>query len=325
MKEQKISVIVPAYNAEETLSATVSSLLTSNLEEPEIIIVDDGSRDGTAEICDRFAEKYENVICIHKPNGGVSSARNAGLDVARGEWIGFVDSDDTVEPDAYSYLIREAEQANAQIAQCAVYLDYEGKSEVLFSPKKTVKVSVSDKHFPKTFATYVSYGCWCKIFKRSVIGDTRFDEGVAIGEDFRFNLDVLAKSGEILICPEPKYHYLQRATSVIHTVTSKNLTAFRTMIKQAELDFKDHTAFKSLISTALLLDASDTASKLVLSGIKDEALFEELRADIRSRTFKVIFGGGISLAQRIKLLLIAYFPGLYRSLLTKYKGKRGKN
>ena len=325
MNEPKISVIVPAYNAEETLPRTISSLLASTLEDMEIIVVDDGSQDNTARICEGFAAKHGNVICIRKANGGVSSARNAGLDVARGEWIGFVDSDDTVEPDAYSYLIREAEQANAQIAQCAVFLDYEDKSEVLFSPEKTLKAAISDKHFSKIFTKYVSYGCWCKIFKRSAIGDTRFDEGTVIGEDLRFNLDTLAKSGEILICPEPKYHYLQRATSVIHTVTPSRISAFRNMIKRAELDFKDCTAFKPVISTAILLDASDVASKLVLSGIKDEALFEELRTDIRSRIFKVIFGGGISLAQRIKLLLIAYFPGLYRSLLTKYKGKRGKD
>ena len=325
MNEPKISVIVPAYNAEETLSATLSSLLASDIPDSEIIIVDDGSRDGTSEICDRFAEKYDNIICIHKKNGGVSSARNAGLDVARGEWIGFIDSDDTVEPDAYSYLIKEAELAGAKIAQCAVYLDYEDKSEILFSPEKPIKAVMSDKHFTKTFMKYVSYGSWCKIFKRSAIGDTRFDEETVIGEDFRFNLDVLVKSGEILICPEPKYHYLQRATSVIHTVNPQRLSAFRTMIKRAELDFKNCTALKPIISTAILLDASDTASKLVLSGIENAALFEELRKDIKSRTFRVIFASGITLGQRLKLLLIAYFPGLYRSLLIKYKGKRGKD
>ena len=142
MSDVKLSVIVPVYNAEATLSATVLSLIELSIEGIEIILVNDGSRDGSAEICDRFAKNHDNVICIHKKNGGVSSARNAGLTAARGEWIGFVDSDDTVERDAYDYLISEAECAQVDIAQFAVYLDSDGKSEITYSPKNSIKANI---------------------------------------------------------------------------------------------------------------------------------------------------------------------------------------
>lgn len=325
MSDVKLSVIVPVYNAEATLSSTVLSLLGSSLDGTQIILVNDGSQDGSAEICDGFARNHDNVICIHKRNGGVSSARNAGLDAAMGEWIGFVDADDTIEPDAYDYLINEAERAQVDIAQFAVYLDSDGKSEITYSPKNPIKANINDKNFCETFMRFISYGSCCKIFKRSAIEGVRFDETTAIGEDLRFNLDMLAKCKEILICPKPMYHYVQLSTSATHTLTRSRLTSFRSMIKRAEIDFSDYPTLRSIIHNAVLLDASDIASKLVLSEIKDESLFGELRADIRSKAAQVIFGSGISIAQRMKLLLIAYLPGLYKRLLIKYKGKRGKN
>ena len=325
MKEYKVSVIIPVYNAEKTLELSVESLLKSSMDSLQIILIDDGSSDASASICDRLAEQNDNITVIHKSNGGVSSARNAGMGAAKGEWIGFLDSDDTVEPDMYEYLIAEAERLGTDIAQCATFIDCNESSEVRFSPKSSLLIRIGDKSFGRLYTKHVSYGSCCKIFRRSAVGEVRFDESTAIGEDMRFNLDMIVKCEKILICPRPMYHYIQHETSATHKVTPKSLTSFRSMIKRAELDFKSHTALKSVICNAILLDASDTASKLVLSEIKDEKLFSELRADIKSKISHVIFGNGIPTAQRAKLLLIAYLPGLYKSLLIKYKGKRGND
>ena len=325
MKEYKVSVIIPVYNAEKTLGLAVESLLKSDTDALQIILTDDGSSDSSASICDKLAAQCDNITVIRKSNGGVASARNAGLDAATGEWIGFLDADDTVEPDMYEHLIAEAEKHSTDIAQCASFIDSNGSSKVVFSPKSSLLISTDDKRFGKLYTKHASYGSCCKIFRRSAIGEVRFDEATAIGEDLRFNLDMIVKCKKILICPKPLYHYLQHSASATHTTTTKNLTSFRSMIKRAELDFEGYTALRPIIYSAVLLDASDTASKLVLSGIKDEKLFSELRTDIKSKISSVIFGNGISAAQRFKLLLIAYLPRLYRSLLIKYKGKRGNS
>ena len=106
MDGPKISVIIPIYRVEQYLCKCVESVLTQTYHDLEIILVDDGSPDGCGKICDEYAERDERVKVIHKPNGGVASARNAGLDAATGEWIGWVDSDDWTEPALFETLLR---------------------------------------------------------------------------------------------------------------------------------------------------------------------------------------------------------------------------
>lgn len=322
MNEYRISVIIPVYNSEKTLGRTVKSLLDCASTSLQIILADDGSTDSSPYLCDLFASQNANVCVIHKKNGGVSSARNAGLDVATGEWISFLDADDTVEPDMYEYLINEAESAHADIAQGAVFLDYGESCEVLFSPSKSLMLQTDKGNFARLFAKHVSYGSWCKIFKRQTLGDLRFDEDFVIGEDFRFNLDAIAKAGNILVCPKPVYHYIQNAEGAIHTIVKRErLTAFRSMIKRTESDYAGVKFASSVIDTALLLNITDTASRAVLNGLDTSELFGELRLDVKKRLLRVLFGAGLPAKQRAKLLAIAFAPRLYKTILVKHKRK----
>ncbi|MBR2965584.1 MAG: glycosyltransferase family 2 protein [Clostridia bacterium] len=322
MNEYRISVIIPVYNAEKTLGRAVKSLLDCATPSLQIILSDDGSTDYSPTLCDTLAAQNTNVCVVHKENGGVSSARNAGLEVARGEWIGFLDADDAVEPDMYEYLISEAEAARADIAQGAVFLDNGESREMLFSPRKSLLLRTEDADFPRLFAKHVSYGSWCKIFKRRTLGDLRFDEGCAIGEDFRFNLDAIAKAGNILVCSKPVYHYIQNPEGAIHTIVKReHLTAFRSMIKKAESDYAGVKFASSVIDTALLLNVTDTASKAVLNGLDTSELFDALRQDVKRRLSRVLFGAGLPLMQRAKLLAIVLTPRLYKTILVKHKRK----
>lgn len=322
MKDYKISVIIPIYNAESSLESSVRCLLESSSRDMQIILADDGSTDSSPAICDALAAKNPQITVIHKANGGVSSARNAGLDAASGEWIGFLDADDTVEPDMYEYLIGAAEKAGADIAQGAMIMEQGDSSEVVFSPPKSLMLRTDDRKFGRLFSKHVSYGSCCKVFKRCVIGDSRFDESTAIGEDFRFNLDAISRAGSILVCPKPIYHYVQSGDSATHTVVRRDrLTSFRNMIKKAESDYAGISFASSVIDTALLLDVSDTASKAVLNGLDTDELFDSLRGDVKKRLSRVIFGAGLPVMQRAKLLTIAFFPKIYKRMLTKHKRK----
>ena len=322
MNEYKISVIIPVYNSGKTLERAVDSLLKSHTASLEIILADDGSTDSSPAICDRLAGESSRVRAIHKQNGGVSSARNAGLEVARGEWIGFLDADDTAEPDMYEYLIGEAESARSDIAQGAVFVDYAEKTELLFSPRKSLLLRTDSADFARLFAGHVSYGSWCKIFKRQVICGLRFDEALVIGEDFRFNLDAIMRAGSILVCPKPVYHYIQNSEGAIHTMLKRDrLTAFRSMLKKAEADYKGVKFASSVIGTALLLDVTDTASKAVLNGLDTRELLNSLRDDVKKRLAHVLFGRGLTIKQRAKLLAIAFLPRLYKNMLIRHKRK----
>ena len=122
-----ISVIVPVYNVENRLDRCVQSLVNQSYPHLEIILVDDGSKDHSGDICDQWKEKDNRIVVIHKTNGGTASARNAGLDIAKGEWIGFVDSDDYVERDMYESLLNEGKALKTDIVIGGLCVEVDGK------------------------------------------------------------------------------------------------------------------------------------------------------------------------------------------------------
>ena len=119
MSQALISVIIPVYKVEKYLDRCLESIVNQTYKNLEIILIDDGSPDNCPAICDEYAQKDSRIKVIHKANGGVSSARNKGIDVATGDYIGFVDSDDWIEPDMYETLIKNAEQYNSDISRCS--------------------------------------------------------------------------------------------------------------------------------------------------------------------------------------------------------------
>ena len=134
MREPKISVIVPCYNCEETIGHTLMSILSSTVTDIEVILVNDGSSDNTSELLHELSREDGRIVVIDKENGGVSSARNAALEIARGEYIGFVDSDDIIDHDMYEYLLSAMERG-ADIAQCGIKLLSPEGEEYTASPE----------------------------------------------------------------------------------------------------------------------------------------------------------------------------------------------
>ena len=121
----RLSIIIPVYNVRQWLEGTVTSVLNQTYRDFELILVDDGSTDSSPAICDAYADMDPRIIVIHKENGGLSDARNAGLDIAKGEYIGFVDSDDFVHPMMYETMIRVSRRVDADIIQCSFYRFFE--------------------------------------------------------------------------------------------------------------------------------------------------------------------------------------------------------
>ncbi len=191
----KVSVIIPVYNAERYLGDCLGSLFLQTLpkDEIELIAVNDGSVDGSLSLLDALAEKHPNLRVISKENGGAASARNAGLDIAAGEYVGFVDSDDWVEPDMYEVMYRSAKDCDADIVFCNIV---KNESENMPAYLDTQAYSEQDmkKHiYPRLISAAPSDGStlrgavWCRIFKRSLIEA----EGIRFQEDLIYNEDGL--------------------------------------------------------------------------------------------------------------------------------------
>lgn len=198
-----ISVIVPVYNVEKYLHCCVDSILAQTYTDIEVLLVDDGSTDCSGAICDEYAQKDSRVRVFHKENGGVSSARNLGLDEARGKWIMFVDGDDKVAPQICGLLMENALEGCLPI--CAHYI-WEDDKVRRRSPE------VERKHFLlKEFMELRSWlrTPWGRLFEREIINreNLKFDTSISYGEDTVFNYDYVKYVDEIWIVDRPLYYY----------------------------------------------------------------------------------------------------------------------
>ena len=205
-----LSVIIPVYNAEKHLDRCIESIANQTYTNLEVILVDDGSPDNSGAICDEWAKKDDRIKVIHKPNGGVSSARNAGLDAATGEYIAFADSDDWLSIDAYSKCMSEAAASDADL----VVFGYE--THLSFGNTKTsMDCNMFTRYeYKENIARYISTGVgfnavWNKVFRARIINDynIRFDETMHINEDGIFNCRYFTAAGHIKCIPDILYHY----------------------------------------------------------------------------------------------------------------------
>ena len=221
MKENskiELSIIVPVYNAETFLYQCIDSILNQTFQNFELILVNDGSTDGTEKLCADFAKKDERVIVINQRNQGIGEARNTGLRRASGTYIGFVDSDDNIHPFMYEYMLEVAVKKGADIVMCNVHRsnNYE-QEEINTSNIKMVQVS-KDEMYTGLFSTsetdWVYMAVWNKIYKREIIEGINF---IAYGsEDAVFNMQVCKRSQVIFYVEEKFYTWIQRQGSETH-------------------------------------------------------------------------------------------------------------
>lgn len=317
MENLDISVILPFFNAEKYIDAALSSILKSSHENIELIAVNDGSSDSSAEICKSFAERDSRVRLIRKENGGVSSARNAGLAVAKGEFIAFADADDEVLPEMYEYLLKKAVEYEADIVQCAVIFEDGARSEVLFSPGRDV-VYEKDRD-TRLLGKYLSYSCWSKIYRRRSLGDIRFNESLAVGEDLYYNLEALSRCERMIFTPKPLYRYVQRRTSVMNTlIESRRLEEFSKMLEMAEESFAPFPALHKFIKLAKIKNAAHVLS--LSAGENSEyckLLFAKTRKSAKKSVISVLLCRGISIRKKVAILLAVIMPKVYRRLILR--------
>lgn len=222
--EPLISVIVPIYNVEALLPRCVDSLLAQTYPHLEIILVDDGSPDGCGAICDAYAQKDGRIRVIHQANSGLAGARNAGLAVARGEYLGFVDSDDRVAPEMYETLLRHIQQAQADIAVCGRYMELENGELIPMFTCETAEV-FDGREAVRRFLLSESLdaAAWDKLYRRSFFGDIQYPLHY-VSEDVPVTSALLARAERVVHCGQPLYYYYQRPGSLSHSAfTAKSL------------------------------------------------------------------------------------------------------
>lgn len=231
---KKISIIVPVYNVEKYVEKCIQSLINQSYKNIEIILVDDGSNDRSNKIIDEYAKVDSRILTIHQKNKGVSAARNAGLKVATGKYVGFVDPDDYVDYQMYETMLKKIELNMSDLAVCGFskVTELSDKEEIfeikdeLLSPKKCV-----EDLFDFRGGYAIKPSVWNKLFRRDKIGDLKFDENIGISEDLKFVVQYILKCNSIVYVKQAFYKNLQRDGSITR---SKGKAA--QIIKTVEID-----------------------------------------------------------------------------------------
>jgi glycosyltransferase involved in cell wall biosynthesis len=225
----RLSIIVPIYNGEKYLSKCIESILAQDYTDFELILVDDGSRDGSLAICNGYAERDGRVTVLHKENGGLVAARKSGFDASHGEYVGFVDCDDYIEPYMYSDLMNAAERDGSDIVVGGIIIENEDGSE-----QKNAYNALSDGYYDRArienealpgFLAYTGFwgfgiipGVVVKVFRRSVLNEAlaHVPDNVNKGEDVAITSYAFTSAESLSVIPSFAYHYVQWNSSMVH-------------------------------------------------------------------------------------------------------------
>ena len=209
-----ISVIIPVYNAEKYLSHCVDSVLDQTYSDIEILLIDDGSTDRSAAMCDEMAHKDKRVIAIHKKNAGPASARNTGLESCTGDLVYFVDSDDCIDGNTLEVMERLQKEEDYDLVICGHQV-IEGDHKAVDQTDKSIRTNVllSEDIWEEVFGK-LNNAVWNKLYKRELIGELRFQEDLFHNEDLLFNLAYIIRCQRALIIDQPFYHYYKRPDSI---------------------------------------------------------------------------------------------------------------
>lgn len=249
-----VSIIVPVYNAEKYLNRCIDSILSQTMTDFELLLIDDGSKDNSGRICDEYSEKDARVRVFHKPNGGVSSARNLGLDNAKRKWITFVDADDRCSCNYLEHLLSKVDDDTDLIISYAVICDSTGEKAEVY-PEYRVNATNFERLFVDSDMHWHT-SPWAKLYRASIIYENslRFNEMMHIGEDADFLFSFMLITDKIYVSSDTDYYYTcdlsGSLTKRINTIDSE-IASYRTILCLVnriiqQKDIKDNRSLDNL-------------------------------------------------------------------------------
>lgn len=310
--DKKISVIVPVYKVEKYLDKCVESIVNQTYKDLEIILVDDGSPDNCPEMCDQWAKIDNRIKVIHQNNGGVSNARNIGMESATGDFIAFVDSDDTIDSDMYEFLLDLMIENDADIAHCGYKHIYKDETKLINNTKKIVIQDRTESLKCLVGGYLFGGGLWNKLIKKELVASIRFPENIKINEDVLFCFNVFIKSNKSVFADYPKYNYMAHESST-------------TEIKKQEKSYEDRCfvnkqMYECLLSTELCNSAGSRYVSSLIDYYRFCAKTNKKKAkevkDIIFSVFDIISCKRRSL--RFSVRLLKFSPLVYRVVYSIY-------
>lgn len=323
MSKSLVSIIVPVYKAEGFLNKCIESIVGQTYGNLEIILVDDGSPDNCPAICDEWAKKDNRIKVIHKENGGVSSARNAALDIASGDYIGFVDSDDWIEPDMYESLMMRIDETGKDIAVCSYY-----SIEVSGERNECRCITDKDAVCKDDYFRFIVLGgeggyIWNRLYRADIVKEVRFDEDIWYSEDLLFNFKTAQKSNGAAVLDKAEYNYVQKRIReqawIMDDHSFDSMTSFEIMLSYKDIpeDVYD-CCLRGYAAAAFTLLSG------VLTNEKYFYKYDEIRGEILKFKKRILFEKQYSLKYKMKTLVLWLCPGLYTLMIRGIRKARDK-
>lgn len=319
MKDKgKVSVVVPIYNVESYLIRCIDSILGQTYQNLEVILIDDGATDRSGEIVDQYAAKDQRIVPIHKKNGGLSDARNAGIETASGEYICFVDADDLLHPDYVELMLEQCVSYGCDIVQCrferssvGTFTSERGNGDVIIYDSVGILNAIYSSLSVETIVV------WNKLYKRELFDQVRFPQG-RIHEDEATSYKVLYKAKKIARIDKVLYLYYQNRASITQQTYSLKRLDILTALEERMSFFKEHNLIQlyekdsykylcKLLIQYYLVSKMDTVNMVVLKNLKKK-YWLKLK---ESKTFEW------SVKRKCALIFWGMFPRLYVPLIRK--------
>lgn len=321
-----ISVIVPIYNVEKYLVRCIESIINQSYQDLEIILVDDGSTDSSGKICDEYALKDVRIIVVHKENGGLSDARNAGLAHATGEYIGYVDGDDWIEPDMYEKMVSNCMSTGMDVAACRyreVYpdsiIDNSSERVLTLSREEALEIYLCGHPNVKIYNSV-----WSKLFRADLVKDFRFPVGQK-SEDIMYTTKAFCNMNGCVYIDKALYNYVRgRAGSIMETYDEKRmfqdeLPFFKEQIAYVKSkgleEYSDKAAYHYY--RRLMIYFLDCRKDATMKGAADK-LSELIRQD-REEIERVYSMDFVEKGDKVRMRIMLCSPGLYYLFATLYE------
>lgn len=312
-----ISIIIPVYNVEKFLDRCVESVINQTYDNLEIILVDDGSTDQSPALCDRWIEKDDRIQVLHKKNGGLSDARNAGMDLSSGDYVVFIDSDDYVRSDMVEILFLRLTEDSSDLALCN-YLcvsddenyvnDYENSlpvSDELIDGRQAQRKLFGDMHWHYVIAC-------CKLYKKSLLENFRFPVGKLHEDLFTTHL-IFEKCNLVSCVHEPLYYYYQNENSITHNYSVRRLDALDAYISRFNFFYQKQDYYCAAMSTRFMIEKLLLARKKL--NMKDKEIKKRIVYYKRmfNKQFRKIFFRKTGQVEKKKMLVFYFGIDVYRA------------
>ena len=317
-----ISIIVPVYNVEQYLEKCVNSITNQTYKNLEIILVDDGATDNSGKMCDELAKSDDRIKVYHKKNGGLSDARNYGVERATGEYIGFVDSDDYIDEEMYNKLYEAIKKENTDVAECNFRFIYSNR--IANYTEDNYYLVLNRDEYTKEYVNMnrIFGAAWTKLIRSSLAKEIKFPKG-KLFEDGFYSLELMKKARNFVIFDSPYYNYVMRENSITNSkFNEKNLDLIEIADGIYDYVISAYPYLKKEADRRKMYSYFNTLDAIILSSeYNNKTYFNNIKVYFHKNFLQLLINNKISINRKIRLLIMLLNKKMYKKILLKHHRK----